>query len=76
MKYKTEIRFDDEFMVWMVRHCAWVVNNLQVKGTARAPHRSLWSKDYTGEVVPFGEICSGRNHTENGVKLNMSWVQA
>ena len=35
------------------------------------PYRSIRGKDYTGEVVPFGEICLGRNHTEDGAKLNM-----
>ena len=61
-------------MGWMVRHCAWVVNNFQVKGTGRTPYRSIRGKDYTGEVVPFGEICLGRNHMEDGAKVNMRWM--
>ena len=59
----------------MVRHCAWVVNNFQVKGTGRTPYRSIRGKDYTGEVVQFGEICLGRNHSEDGAKLNMKWMR-
>ena len=30
MRYKTEIGPDHVLMGWMVRHCAWVVNNFQV----------------------------------------------
>ena len=48
--------------------CAWVVNNFQVKGSGRTPYRSIWSKDYTGEVVPFGDVCLGRNFSEDGAK--------
>ena len=47
-------------MGWMVR----VVNNFQVKGTRRAPYRSIQGKDSTGEVVPFGEVCLEGNHCE------------
>ena len=60
-------------MGWMVRHCAWVVNNFQVKGTGRTLYRSIRGKDYTGEVVPLGEVCLGRNHSEDGAKFNMRW---
>ena len=62
-------------MGWMVRHCAWVVNNFQVKCTGRTPYRSIRGKDYTGEVMPFGEICLSRNHSEDGAKLNMRWMR-
>ena len=41
MKYKTEVGPDHMLMGWMVRHCAWVVNNFQVKGTRRTPFRSI-----------------------------------
>ena len=75
MKYKTAVGPDHVLMGWMVRHCAWVVNNFQVKGTGRTPCRSLWGKDYTGEVVPYGEVCLGRNHSEDGAKLNMRWMR-
>ena len=51
------------------------VNNVQMKGYGRTPYRSLRGKYYTGEVVPFGEICSGRTHSENGAKLNVRWKQ-
>ena len=61
LKYKTEIGPEHMLMGWMVRHSAWVVNNFQVKGHGRTPHRSLRGKYYTGEVVPFGEVCLGRN---------------
>ena len=37
MRYKTEIGPDHVLMGWMVRHCAWVVNNFQVKGIGRTP---------------------------------------
>ena len=40
----------------MVRHSALVVNPFQVKGSGRTPYRSLRGKDYTGEVVTFGEV--------------------
>ena len=33
MKHKTEVGPDHVLMGWRVRHCAWVVNNFQVKGT-------------------------------------------
>ena len=59
MRYKTEIGPDHVLMGWMVRHCAWVVNNFQVKGTRRTPYSSIWGKDYTGEVVPCGENLFG-----------------
>ena len=75
MKYKTEVGPDHVLMGWMVRHCAWVVNNFQVKGTRRTPYRSIRGKDHTGEVVPFGEVCLGRNHSEDGAKLNMRWMR-
>ena len=66
MKYKTVIGPDHVLMGWMVRHCTWVVNNFQVKGTGRTLYRSIRSKDYTGE---------GRNHSEDGAKLNMRWMR-
>ena len=75
MKYKTEVGPDHVLMGWMVRHCAWVVNNFQVKRTGRTPCRSVQGKDCTGEVVPFGEVCFGRNHSEDGAKLNMRWMR-
>ena len=65
MKYKTEIGPGHVLMGWMVRHCAWVVNNLQVKETGRTPYRSICFKDYTGAV------CMRRNHLEDGAKFNM-----
>ena len=37
MKYKTEVGPDHVLMGWMVRQCARVVNNFQVKGTRRTP---------------------------------------
>ena len=75
VKYKTEIGTDHVLMGWMVRHCAWIVNHFQVKSTRRTPYRSFRGKDYTGEVVPFGEVCLGRNHSEDGAKLNMRWMR-
>ena len=57
MRYRTEIGLEHVLMGWMGRHSAWVVTNLQVKGTGRTPHRSIRRKDYIGEVVPFGEVC-------------------
>ena len=62
-------------MGWMLRHCAWVVNNFQVKGTGRTPYRSIRGKDHTGDVVSFGEVCLERNHSEDGAKLNMRWMR-
>ena len=62
-------------MGWMVRHCAWVVNSFQVKGTGRTPYRSIRGKDHTGEVVPFEEVCLDLTHSEDGAKLNMSWMR-
>ena len=53
MRYQTEIGPEHVLMGWMVPHSAWVVDNFQVKGTGRTPYRSIRSKDYTGEVVPF-----------------------
>ena len=26
-------------------------------------------------VVPFGEVCLGRNHSEDGAKLNRRWMR-
>ena len=75
MRYKTEIGPDHVLMGCMVRHSAWVVYNVQVKGTGKTPYRSIRSKDYTGEVVPFGETCLGRNHSVDGAKLNMRWMR-
>ena len=62
MKYKTEVGPDHVLMGWMVRHCAWVVNNFQVKQTGRTLYRSIRGNDYTGEVVSLGEVCLGRNY--------------
>ena len=65
LKHKTEVGLDHVLMGWMVRHCAWVVNSFQVKGTGRTPYRSIRGKDYTGEV------CLGRNHSEDGADLSV-----
>ena len=62
-------------MGWMVRHWAWVVTNFQVEGTRRTPCRSIRGKDYTGEFVPLGEVCLGRNHSEDGANLKMGWMR-
>ena len=52
-----------------------MANNFQVKGSGRTLYRSIPGKDYTGEVVPFGEVCFGRKHSEDGAKLNMRWMR-
>ena len=75
MIYKTEVGPDHVLMGWMVGHCARVVNYFQVKGTGRTPYRSIRSKDHTGEVVLLGQVCLGRNHSEDGAKLNMKWMR-
>ena len=75
MRYKTEVGPDHVLMGWMVRHCAWVVHNFQVKGTEGTPYRSIRGKDYTGEIVPFGEVCLGRNPSEDGVKSDTRWMR-
>ena len=46
-----------------------------VKGTGTTPYRAFRCKDYTGKVMPFGQICLGRNHSEDGAKLNMRWMR-
>ena len=46
-----------------------------VQGTGTKPYRSFRCKDYAGEVMPFGEICLGRNHSDDGAKLNMRWMR-
>ena len=74
-EHKTEVAPDHVLVGWMVRHCAWVVNNFQVKRTGRTPHRSIRGKDHAGEVLPFGEVCLGQNHSEDGAKLNMRWMR-
>ena len=75
LKYKTDIGPEHVLMSWTVRHSAWVVNNFQVKGSGRTPYRSLRGKDNIGEVVPFGEVCLGRNLSEDGAKLNARWMR-
>ena len=65
MKYKTEIGPEHVFMGWLVQHCAWIANNLQVKETGRTNYRSIWDQDYTGAV------CLRRSHLEDGAKFNM-----
>ena len=75
MKYMTEVGPDHVLMGWMVRHCAWVANNFHVKGTGRTPYRSVRGKDYNGEVVPLREVCLGRNQSEDGAKLNSTWMR-
>ena len=74
-KYKTEVGLGHVWMCRMARHCAWVVNSFQVKGTGRTPCRFIQGKDYTGEVVPFGDVCLGGNHLEDGAKLSMMWMR-
>ena len=59
---------------WVV-NSAWVVNSFPVKGSPRTPYRSLRGKNCTGEVVQFGEICLGRDHSEDGAKLNVRWMR-
>ena len=68
MRYKTEIGPDHVLMCWMVRHCECVVHIFQVKFSGRTHYRSIRCKDYTGEVMPFGEICLCRNNSEDGAK--------
>ena len=74
-KYKTEVGPDHVLMGWMVRHCARVLNKFEVNGTGSTLCRSIRGKDYTGEVVPFGEVCFGRNHSEHEATLNMRCVR-
>ena len=59
MRNKTKIAPDHVLMGWMVR----------------TPYRSIRGKDYIGEVMPLGEICLGRNRSEDGAKLNMRWMR-
>ena len=75
MKYHTEVGPDHVLMGWMARLCACGVNNFQVKRTKRTPYRSIRGKDRTGEVVPFGDVCWERNHSEDGAKLSMRWMR-
>ena len=54
VRYKTESGPDHVLVGWMVRHCAWVVNEIQVKGTGRTPCHCIRGNDYTVEVLPVG----------------------
>ena len=59
-------------MGWMVRPLSMGCEQFPSEGyRGETPYRSIRGKDYTAEVVPFGEICLGRNHSEDRAKLNM-----
>ena len=58
MKYKTEVGLDHVLTGWMVLHCAWVVNNFQVKGTGRTPHRSIRARTTLLEKLCHLERCA------------------
>ena len=46
-----------------------------MKGTGRTPNRPIRCRVCTGEVVPFEEMCLGRNHSEDGAKLKMRRIR-
>ena len=77
MKYETEVGPDHVLMGWLVRHCACMgCKQIPSEGNrenavsfyprqglpwrSRSIRRGLLD---TGEVVPFGEVCLGRNHS-------------
>ena len=55
MRYRTEIGPDHVLMDWMVRQCAWVVNNFRVKGTGRTLYRSIPGNDCNEEKCAWSE---------------------
>ena len=58
-------------MGWMVRHCAWIFDRLQIKSDGRTACRRMRDKDY--ELAQTGEICIFRNHDADETQLELRW---
>lgn len=59
----------------MTRHCSWTIARFQPRWSGHTAYRSLRGKDYTGEIVPFGEIVMYKVIENDGDKLNPRWLK-
>ena len=51
-------------------------NDFQVKGHGKGHHVEVFEARTTlVKVVPFGEECFGRNHSEHEAKMNVRWMR-
>ena len=48
---------DDVHWLWIVRHAAWLMEKYRVRGDGLTSHFAAYGAGYTGEIVPFGEVC-------------------
>ena len=48
---------DDILWLWAVRHASWLMEKHRVRGDGLTSHFAAFGTGYTGEVVPFGEVC-------------------
>ena len=45
----------NRLVAWMVRHCGWLLNRLQMKATGRTTYCSRMGREYRREIVEFAE---------------------
>ena len=62
-------------MGWMIRHCSWVLNRIQVKGDRRTACKHLRGKEHDKQVEQFVKVCLFRNSDADDAKLELRWTE-
>eukprot|EP00971_Amphidinium_carterae_P203550 4039581-Amphidinium_carterae.1 len=56
-RYNRELTPDSVLWPWLIRHAAWCVERLHVKGNQRTAYEECYGHQWNGVVVPFAEVC-------------------
>ena len=59
-----ELRPDEPFMAWVIRHAGFVVTKFRVLETGKTAHSTLTGRPYRGEMLELGEVCLRRDPTD------------
>ena len=51
----------EAIMAWVIRHGGWAVHRFRVLPTGRTAYREIKGREYSGEIVEFGEAVYARD---------------
>ena len=71
-----KVRSDEPIVAWAIRHAAWLLTRFRVRPDGRTSHFLLRRKNYTGEILEFGEVCWARDPRDAASrnKLDRRWT--
>ena len=66
--YKDSAGLDHQMLPFLVRHCAWLITQNQVKSDGKTPYER---RPYQGQVAEFAEVMHSREHREGCIGRQM-----